>query len=85
MNREQLKFAMICGIMYLIDVAKSQGGGYGNKRGLATMKITIAGAGRVGLSLAVLLAQHNEVKAVDIVESKVEKINRRESPMALAI
>ncbi|MCD7825543.1 MAG: nucleotide sugar dehydrogenase [Clostridiaceae bacterium] len=45
------------------------------------MKIAVAGTGYVGLSLAVLLAQHNEVKAVDIVESKVEKINRRESPI----
>jgi len=44
-------------------------------------KIAVAGTGYVGLSLAVLLAQHNEVKAVDIVESKVEKINRRESPI----
>ncbi len=45
------------------------------------MKIALTGTGYVGLSLAVLLAQHNEVKAVDIVESKVEKINRRESPI----
>ncbi|MCD8014681.1 MAG: nucleotide sugar dehydrogenase [Lachnospiraceae bacterium] len=45
------------------------------------MKIAVAGTGYVGLSLAVLLAQHNKVKAVDIVESKVEKINRRESPI----
>lgn len=45
------------------------------------MKITVAGTGYVGLSLAVLLSQHNEVIAVDIVPEKVEKINRRESPI----
>ena len=44
-------------------------------------KITVAGTGYVGLSLAVLLAQHNTVKAVDIVPEKVEKINRRISPI----
>lgn len=45
------------------------------------MRIAVAGIGYVGLSLAVLLAQHNEVIAVDIVPEKVEKINRRESPI----
>ena len=45
------------------------------------MKIAVAGTGYVGLSLAVLLAQHNEVVAVDIVPEKVEKINRREAPI----
>ena len=45
------------------------------------MKIAVAGAGYVGLSLAVLLAQHNEVVAVDIVPEKVEKINRRQCPI----
>ena len=45
------------------------------------MRIAVAGTGYVGLSLAVLLAQHNEVIAVDIVPEKVEKINRRESPI----
>ena len=41
----------------------------------------MAGTGYVGLSLAVLLAQHNHVTAVDIVPEKVEKINRRQSPI----
>ena len=45
------------------------------------MRIAVAGTGYVGLSLAVLLAQHNSVKAVDIVPSKVELINRRKSPI----
>ena len=45
------------------------------------MKIAIAGTGYVGLSLAVLLSQHNEVHALDIVPEKVEKLQRFESPI----
>ena len=45
------------------------------------MKIAIAGTGYVGLSLAVLLAQHNQVYAVDIIEDKVNKINNKISPI----
>ena len=46
------------------------------------MKIAVAGTGYVGLSMAVLLAQHNQVTAVDIVPEKVDMINRRCSPIA---
>ena len=45
------------------------------------MKIAVAGTGYVGLSMATLLAQHNEVMAVDIMAEKVEKINHRVSPI----
>lgn len=45
------------------------------------MKIAVAGTGYVGLSLAVLLSQHNEVTAVDIVSEKVESINKWKSPI----
>ena len=45
------------------------------------MKIAVAGTGYVGLSMATLLAQHHNVVAVDVIKEKVEKINRRESPI----
>ena len=45
------------------------------------MKIAVAGTGYVGLSIATLLAQHNEVVAVDVVAEKVDKINNRISPI----
>ena len=46
------------------------------------MKIAVAGTGYVGLSIAVLLAQHNSVTAVDVISAKVEQINKRISPIA---
>ena len=45
------------------------------------MRIAVAGAGYVGLSVALLLAQHNEVAIVDVVSEKVELLNRGESPI----
>ena len=45
------------------------------------MKIAVAGTGYVGLSIATLLAQHHEVKAVDVIPEKVEKINNHLSPI----
>lgn len=45
------------------------------------MKIAVAGTGYVGLSIACLLSQHNEVKAVDIIKEKVDMINNRVSPI----
>lgn len=48
---------------------------------MTNRKIAVAGTGYVGLSLATLLAQHNQVTAVDIVPEKVEMINHRQSPI----
>ena len=48
---------------------------------LRNYKIAVAGTGYVGLSNAVLLAQHNEVKAVDLVEEKVALLNNKKSPI----
>jgi len=45
------------------------------------MKITVAGTGYVGLSMAVLLAQHNEVTSIDIIKKRVELVNDRKSPV----
>ena len=45
------------------------------------LKIAVAGTGYVGLSIATLLAQHHKVIAVDVIPEKIDKINRRESPI----
>ncbi len=45
------------------------------------LKIAVAGTGYVGLSIAILLAQHNEVVAVDVIPEKVDRINRKRSPI----
>lgn len=45
------------------------------------MKIAVAGTGYVGLSISVLLAQHNDVYAVDIIPEKVAMINNKKSPI----
>jgi len=48
---------------------------------MLNMKITIIGAGYVGLSLAVLLSQHNEVKVLDVISDKVDLLNKKKSPI----
>lgn len=50
--------------------------------GVTIMKITVAGTGYVGLSNAILLAQHNDVIALDIIQEKVDLINSKKSPIA---
>ena len=45
------------------------------------MKIAVAGTGYVGLSMAILLSQHHDVTAVDIVQAKVDMINSKQSPI----
>ena len=45
------------------------------------MNIAVAGTGYVGLSIAILLAQHNHVMAVDVIPEKVDLINNRKSPI----
>lgn len=50
-------------------------------RDFKDLRIAVAGTGCVGLSLAVLLAQHHQVTAVDIVPEKVALINNRKSPI----
>lgn len=54
---------------------------YGQSQKVSPLNIAVAGTGYVGLSIATLLAQHNEVTAIDIIPEKVDKINHKISPI----
>ena len=54
---------------------------FNNMNTFKNIKVTVAGTGYVGLSIATLLAQHHQVTAVDVVPEKVEKLNKRISPI----
>ena len=63
------------------DVEKKEVPNNSNITKIKPMKIAVAGTGYVGLSIATLLSQHNEVVAVDILEDKVNLINNKKSPI----
>ena len=68
---------LIMRFTYIVDEKVS--GRYGITK--KDYKVAVAGTGYVGLSLSVLLAQHNQVMAVDIVQAKVDMINNHKSPI----
>ena len=68
---------LIMRFTYIVDEKVS--GRYGIMK--KDYKVAVAGTGYVGLSLSVLLAQHNQVMAVDIVQAKVDMINNHKSPI----
>jgi UDPglucose 6-dehydrogenase len=76
--QEELVIILTIGCIWRIAIMKKFTSDYINNH---KYNIAIAGTGYVGLSLAVLLAQHNHVTAVDIVPEKVELINNRRSPI----
>ena len=54
---------------------------YFNMKEFKDLRIAVAGTGYVGLSIATLLSQHHHVTAVDVIPEKVEKLNKRISPI----
>ena len=68
---------LIMRFTYIVDEKVSERYGIIKK----DYKVAVAGTGYVGLSLSVLLAQHNQVMAVDIVQAKVDMINNHKSPI----
>ena len=78
---------MVCGVLHTVNKPASpiklnkMNDRNGRKRNMDKKNIAVAGTGYVGLSLAVLLSQHNDVTAVDIVPEKVDMLNSWKSPI----
>lgn len=75
------QFDMLCKVLSLNPVTYFTNEQNTSKEYSKPINIAVAGTGYVGLSLAVLLAQHNHVVAVDVIEDKVNKINNKISPI----
>ena len=72
---------MCCLMRHIIYIVLKQNNWPNNMRDFKDIKIAVAGTGYVGLSIATLLSQHHHVTAVDVVPEKVEKLNKRISPI----
>ena len=72
----QLAYSLFTGNGLILTILFST-----NMNTFKNIKVAVAGTGYVGLSIATLLAQHNQVTAVDVVPEKVEKLNKRISPI----
>ncbi len=75
------QFDKLCNVLALNPLVYFEKDSKESKEKLNPVNIAVAGTGYVGLSLAVLLAQHNHVVAVDVIEDKVNKINNKISPI----
>ena len=76
-----MKFLIFWTYRILLSNTVSRGAELVKKSEVSIMKIAVAGTGYVGLSLATLLSQHNSVTAVDIIEEKVDDLNKWISPI----